>query len=95
MRFGTYLFALVLPPFYLFRRRKIVSGVITLGMWGLALLLILSIFLAPFGAVMWLVASVVALFEARRQVFNEQAEMLATKMAEKMRQNPPPVVGAK
>lgn len=81
-----YLCIIFIPPVYFLVRKK--WGALTLNavLYGLACLLAISIifaFVAPF---FWVLAVGHAGWHLRKEIMAEQAELLATKMAEKMRQ---------
>lgn len=80
----TYLSIIFISPAYFFTRKKWGAFIINSCFYGLACLCILSIagiFVAP---VFWGIGVVHGLFVHRKEVVVQQADMLATKMAEKM-----------
>lgn len=87
------LLCIFIAPLYFLLRKKWVHFAISAVLYGIACLLALSlilIWLAPF---FWLPTVLHAVWQYSRRAQEEHAEMLATKMAEKMRdQNVPPVI---
>lgn len=84
MTFFNYLCALFIPPLYFMMCGKWGSFIINAVFYGFACLMAVSIIglaVAPF---FWLVAAGHALFDLRKQLVNEHAEAIATKMAEKV-----------
>lgn len=81
-----YLVAIFIPPVYFIVRKKWGGFVINSIFYGLACLLVLSIVFILAAPIFWAIAMVHAMWHVRKDMFLEQAEVLATKMAEKMSQ---------
>ncbi|MEO7299228.1 MAG: hypothetical protein ABI042_11710 [Verrucomicrobiota bacterium] len=76
-----------IPPLYFLTRKKWGHFVINSFFYGCACLCIIVfalIFMAPF---FWLIAFAHAVWNYKKEMANKQAEYLATKMAEKMRES--------
>jgi hypothetical protein len=61
-----------------------------------AIIFAIMMVLLPLSFILWFICSIVAVWDLRKRVAHEQAEILSTKMAEKMRQahpaaEPPPI----
>jgi hypothetical protein len=88
-----YLVAIFIPPVYFIVRKKWGGFIINSIFYGLACLLVLSIVFILAAPIFWAIAMVHAMWHLRKDMFLEQAEVLATKMAEKMHQvSQPPIV---
>jgi hypothetical protein len=85
MRFINYVIAIVFPPLYFLIRNRIGLGLIYGLLFALSIFLLLTVVLAPIAIFFWLVSMIHALWHVRRELVAEQAEVLATKMAEKVR----------
>jgi hypothetical protein len=83
-----YLALIFIPPAYFLVRKKWGGFVLNSILYGIALLCVLSIIGIMVAPVFWLLAVGHASFSYRREALERHAEMLATKMAEKMRENP-------
>jgi hypothetical protein len=84
----TFLCVLFFPPLYFLTRKKWGAFVINSFFYGIACALVLTlalIFAAPF---FWLIAVFHASYYWRQEKSVQDAELLATKMAEKMREVP-------
>lgn len=81
----TYLLILFIPPLYFLSRKKGGAFILNSIFYGIACLCVLSIagiVIAPF---FWILAVGHASFHYRREAMTQHAELIATKMAEKMR----------
>lgn len=81
-----YLVAFFVSPLYFLIRKKWGGFVVNSIFYGLACLLALSIAFILAAPLFWIVAVMHAFWHVRKETFNEQAEILATKMAAKMKQ---------
>ena len=83
-----YLIAIFIPPLYFLIKKR------WLGFFVSSCLLVLSFFLAmtvvmlPVALILWALCGVCAVWNLRKQVMHEHAEILATKIAEKTMQPP-------
>jgi hypothetical protein len=85
MSFGNVLLALFLPPVYLYTRKKWIGGTITLIVWLLAWAMLVTVIAAIFSPIPYLIALFPAMWTLRREAFDEQATVLAQKIAEQRR----------
>lgn len=89
-----YLIVIFIPPLYFAIRKKWGAFILNSILYGLALFCLLVFvlwFVVPF---FWMLAVGHASWHLRREMMVEQAELLATKMAEKMKSTTPtPPVG--
>lgn len=79
-----YLVAFFIPPLYFLMRKKWGGFVVNSFFYGMACLLLLML-IFPIAPFFWLPAMIHAMYHVKKEVVTEQAELLATKMAEKMR----------
>jgi hypothetical protein len=82
----TYLCIIFVPPLYFLTRRKWGGFFLNAILYGIACLCVLScagIVIAPF---FWLLAVGHASFAHRKELMARHAELIATKMAEKMKE---------
>lgn len=92
-----YIVAIFVPPLYFLIEKR------WLGFCVSSFLLVVSFFLActiimiPGALILWALCSVSAVWNLRKQVMHEHADVVATKMAEKMReaQTTPPALPRK
>lgn len=82
-----YLIAFFIPPLYFLMRGKWVGFIINSFFYGMACLLLLML-LIPIAPFFWLPAMIHAFYHVKKEAVVEHAEILATKMAEKMRETP-------
>lgn len=80
-----YLCVIFVPPLYFLIRNRWGGFFVNSVFYGLACLCLISLVGAMIAPLFWLVAVVHASWSLRKEVAEEQAEMLATKMAKKMR----------
>ncbi|HEX3625914.1 MAG TPA: hypothetical protein VH280_10870 [Verrucomicrobiae bacterium] len=84
-----YLALIFVPPIYFVARKRWGGFVLNSILYGMACLCILMIFFAWVAPVFWLLSVGHASFAYRKELVASHAELLATKMAEKMQaQNP-------
>jgi hypothetical protein len=79
-----YLCAVFIPPLYFAIRGKWVSFAINSIFYGLACLFALSIVGLPIAPFFWIISAAHAGFSLRKEMMEEQATMIAKKMAEQM-----------
>jgi hypothetical protein len=85
-----FLCILFIPPLYFLVRKKWGGFLINSVIYGMACIFVLTlafIFVAPF---FWIIAVCHASYYWRQEKAVQYAELLATKMAEKMRETPKP-----
>jgi len=86
----TILCILLLPPLYFLNRKKWGAFLLNAIFYGLAWLCVLSVIGIAISPIFWLVAVIHAFIHyrirARNELIEHSAEVLATKMAEKMSQ---------
>ena len=85
MKFRSFLFALALPPIYLFTHGRILGGIFSIIFWLLAWILLISIIGAMFSPFAYLISFMPAVFALRRVQLEEAAEVMAQKMVTAMR----------
>ena len=92
-----YLTAIFVPPLYFLIKRKWLALFASLVAFFFAVTFAIMIALLPLSFILWGICSVVAVWDLRKRVAHENAELLATKMAEKMRetQTTPPALPRK
>jgi hypothetical protein len=83
----TFLCILFLPPLYFLVRKKWGGFIVNSILYGIACLCVVSIVGIMAAPIFWILAVCHASFTYRREMVEHHAEMLATKMAEKMRGN--------
>jgi hypothetical protein len=83
----TYLCIIFLPPVYFMIRKKWAAFALNLVLYGLAWLFLISIIGAVIAPVFWALAVGHAGWHLRKELMVQHAELIATKMAEKMREN--------
>ena len=84
-----YLAVIFVSPLYFMIRGKWGAFFLNSVFYGAAVMFLLTFvgaFLAP---IPWGIAAIHAVMEYRKELVNEAAGVMATKMAEAMRQNPP------
>ena len=88
------LLALAFPPLYFLLNKKIGMGLFTGAMFLVSIVFAITFWLLPASLIMWFASALLAVWHYRRRDREQHAEMLATKMAEKMRdtQGTPPVI---
>ena len=91
------LVCIFISPLYFLIRKKWAALAINAALYGLACLLVLSIILIWAGPVFWFLSVLHATWYYREERTARHAEMLATKMAEKMQgaKQPPSAVPPK
>lgn len=83
-----YLLAVFLPPVYFMLKSRWVAASVTGAICFVAFILTLSMVGAIVGIPMWFVCSACAIWDLRKQLIEEQASVMAKKMAEAIRQPP-------
>ncbi len=79
-----YLALIFIPPVYFLARKKWGGFFLNSIFYGIACLCILSIIGIWIAPIFWILAVGHACFAYRREMVNQHAELIATKMAEKM-----------
>lgn len=84
-----YLCIIFVPPVYFMARKRWGGFILNAILYGIACSCVLTFVLAPVGAIFWFLSVGHAGFTYRKELVAFHAEMLATKMAEKLQaQNP-------
>lgn len=91
------LLAILFPPLYFLKNKKTGMALLTGVMFIVSVFLAITVVLLPGSLTMWLISALLAVWHYRRRDREEHAEMLAAKMAEKMRdtRGTPPVIPPK
>ena len=84
-----YLVAIFIPPLYFLIKKRWLALIGSLVAFFFAVIFAIMMILLPLSFILWSICSVVAVWDLRKRVAREDAEFLATKMAEKMRQAHP------
>ena len=89
-----YLIALFIPPLYFLIKKKWLALIGSMVAFFFAVIFAIMMILLPISFILWGICSVVAVRDLRKRSMRENAEVLDTKMAEKMRevQTTPPVM---
>jgi hypothetical protein len=85
----TYLCIIFISPLYFLTRKKWGGFVLNSILYGIACLCVLSMVGIVIAPIFWFLAVGHAAFAHRREAMEEHATVIATKIAEKMRQAPP------
>ena len=83
-----YLVAVFLSPLYFLIKGKWLGFIINSIFYGIAVALLLTLILSFLAPIPWLIAAVHAMMAYRKQLVEEDATVMARKMAEAMRQPP-------
>ena len=86
-----YLCIIFISPVYFLARKKWGGFILNSILYGLACLFVLTFVFAFVGVVFWMLAVGHAGFVYRKELVAVQADLIATKMAEKMQNQPPKV----
>ena len=84
-----YLIAIFISPLYFAIKGKWVAFLINSILYGAAVILLITFIGAIAAPFPWLLAAGHAVFDLRTDMIEESAEILATKMAAAMREEPP------
>jgi 4-hydroxybenzoate polyprenyltransferase len=89
-----YLVAVLIPPLYFLIKKKWVGFVVSSFLFVLSCLFAIMVVLLPVSIILWVLCAIVAVWDVRKALMHEHADILATKMAEKMREGrgAPPVM---
>jgi hypothetical protein len=89
-----YLVAIFIPPLYFLLKKKWLALIGSMIAFFFAVIFAIMIALLPLSFILWGLCSVIAVWDLRKRLVHENAEILATKMAEKMReaQTTPPAL---
>jgi len=82
-----YLVAIFIPPLYFLLKKKWLAFIGSMIAFFFAFIFAVM-FLIPVTLILWALCSVVAVWDLRKRVMHENAEVLATEIAEKMHQPP-------
>ncbi len=85
-----YLTAIFISPLYFAIKGKWGACLLNSLFYGTAVLLLVTFIGAFLAPIPWFVAAVHAIWDLRKQLMEEQATIIADKMAAAMRQSPPP-----
>jgi membrane protein implicated in regulation of membrane protease activity len=81
-----YLVAVLIPPLYFLLKKKWLALVASVFLFFIALICAMTGILIFVSVILWALCSVVAVWDLRKRLVHENAEILATKMAEKIRE---------
>lgn len=84
-----YLVAIFIPPLYFLIKKRWLGFIVSCCLLVLSFFLAMTVIMLPVALILWALCSAVAVWNLRKQFVHESAEVLATKMAEKMRQAHP------
>lgn len=89
-----YLAAIFIPPLYFLIKKQWLGFCISSFLLVVSFFLACTIVMIPGALILWALCSIAAVWNLRKQVMHEHADVLAAKMAEKMReaQTPPPAL---
>lgn len=89
-----YLAAILTPPLYFLIKKRWLGFVVSSCLLVLSLFLAMTVVLIPGALILWGLCSTVAVWNLRKANVHEAADVIATKMAEKMReaQTAPPAL---
>lgn len=79
-----YLIALFIPPLYFLIKKRWFALIGSLVAFFFAVIFAIMMVLLPVSFILWGICSVVALWDLRRRVAHDNAEVLASKIADKM-----------
>jgi hypothetical protein len=79
-----YLCAIFIPPLYFLIKKRWLGFVVSSGLLILSFFLVMTVVLIPLALILWALCSTVAVWNLRKCLVNESAEVFATKIAEKM-----------
>lgn len=86
-----YLCIIFIPPVYFLARKKWGGFILNSILYGIACLCVLTFVFALVGVFFWMLSVGHASFSYRKELMSVQADLIATKMAEKMQNQPPKV----
>ena len=84
-----YLCIIFVPPVYFIARRKWGGFVLNSILYGIACCCLITIALIPVAIPVWALSVGHAGFSYRKELMSVHADMIATKMAEKLQNQPP------
>jgi hypothetical protein len=79
-----YLVAIFIPPLYFLIKKKWLAFIGSIIAFFFAVIFAVMMILLPISFILWGLCSIVAVWDLRKRVMHEHAEVLATKIAEKM-----------
>ena len=83
-----YLTAVLIPPLYFLIKKRWVGFIVSSCLLVLSFFLACTVVMIPVALVLWALCATVAVWNLRKQLVRENAEVLASKIAEKMAQPP-------
>jgi hypothetical protein len=89
-----YLAAIFIPPLYFLIKKRWLGFIVSSFLMVLSFFLACTVVMLPVALILWALCSVCAIWNLRKCLVHESADILAAKMAEKMReaQTTPPVL---
>lgn len=78
------LLAIFFPPGYFFAAGRPLAGVIHLVLWLLSIALLFTFIFTLVGVFLWFVQAALAIWDLRKRLVEEQATVMAQKMAQAM-----------
>jgi hypothetical protein len=84
-----YLCIIFIPPVYFLTRKKWLGFILNSILYGIACMFVLTFVFAFVGVIFWILSVGHASFTYKREMLEQHAELMATKMAEKMQNQPP------
>ena len=84
-----YLCLIFIPPLYFLIRKKWPGFVLNSVLYGIACLFLITIVFAFVAIPFWMLSVGHAAFSYRKELMSVHADMIATKMAEKLQNQPP------
>lgn len=79
-----YLVAVFIPPLYFLIKKKWFAFCVSSFLLFLSVIFAIMIVLLPVSIILWILCAIVAVWDVRKRLMHEHAEMLSTKIAEKM-----------
>lgn len=84
-----YLVAILMPPLYFLIKKRWLGFIVSSFLLVLSFFLAMTVVMLPVALILWMLCAVCAVWNLRKHLVHESAEVLATRMAEKMRQAHP------
>ena len=82
-----FLTAIFIPPLYFFIKKRIIAGIIHLILAIVSIVCIATMFLIPVALFLWLISASCAIWDLRKRLVEEQATLMAKKMAQALRES--------
>jgi hypothetical protein len=83
-----YLVAIFVPPLYFLIKKRWLALIGSMIAFFFAVIFAIMMILLPISFILWGICSVVAVWDLRKRIMHENADVLASKIAEKMQQPP-------